>query len=46
MLLSHTLLRHYATNRKVADLIPNEVIEFFQFIESFQPRYGSGVDKL
>jgi hypothetical protein len=27
----HSLLRHYATSRKVAGSIPDEVIEFFQF---------------
>jgi hypothetical protein len=29
--------RHYATSRKVAGSRPDEVIELFQFTESFQP---------
>jgi hypothetical protein len=37
-------LRHYAKSRKVPDTIPDGVFEFFQFIQSFQPHYGSGVD--
>jgi hypothetical protein len=37
-------LRHYATGWKVAVSIPGEVIEFFQFTESFQPHYDTGVD--
>jgi hypothetical protein len=37
-------LRHYATTRKVAGSIPNEVIGLFQFTETFQPHYGTGVD--
>jgi hypothetical protein len=39
---------HFKTDRKavctVAGLIPEEVIEFFQFIYSFWPQYGPGVD--
>jgi hypothetical protein len=37
-------LRHYATSRKVAGSIPDDVIRFFQCTESFQSHYGSGVD--
>jgi hypothetical protein len=33
-------LRHYATSRKVADLIPDEVIRFFKLTYSFQAHYG------
>jgi hypothetical protein len=36
-------LRHYATNRKVASLSPDEV-DFFQLTYSFHPHYGPGVD--
>jgi hypothetical protein len=37
-------LRHYATSRKFAYSIPEEVTDFFQFTYSFQPHYGPGVD--
>jgi hypothetical protein len=37
-------LRHYATNRKVAGSIPDEVIGFFQLTSSFQAHCGPGVD--
>jgi hypothetical protein len=30
-------LRHYGTSRKVAGSRPDEVIQFFQFTQSFQP---------
>jgi hypothetical protein len=35
-------LRHYATSRKVAGSIPDEVIRFFKW-QSFQLHYGPGV---
>jgi hypothetical protein len=36
---------HYATSRKVAGSIPDEVIVFFfQFISSFQPHCSPGFD--
>jgi hypothetical protein len=37
-------LKYYATSRKVADSIPNEVIGFFQLTCFFQPHHGPGVD--
>jgi hypothetical protein len=37
-------LRHYATSRKVAGSIPDEVTGFFQLTLSFQPHYGRGID--
>ena len=36
--------RHCATSRKVADSIPDKVIEIFLFISSFRPLYRPGVD--
>jgi hypothetical protein len=36
-------LRSYATSRKVAGPNPDEVIDFSQFISSFQPEHGTGV---
>jgi hypothetical protein len=35
---------HYATSRKVAGSIPDEVTGFFQLTKSYQPHYGPGVD--
>jgi hypothetical protein len=32
-----------AISRKVESSSPDEVTEFFQFTESFQPHYGPGV---
>jgi hypothetical protein len=37
-------LRHYASSRKFAGSIPDEVIGFFRLNYSFQPHYGPGVD--
>jgi hypothetical protein len=42
-LTAGTRLRHYATSRKVAGLILEEVIGF-SIEQSFQPNYSSGVD--
>jgi hypothetical protein len=36
-------LRHYDTSWKAVGYIPNEVIGFFQFDQSLQPHYGTGV---
>jgi hypothetical protein len=38
-----SLFRHYATSRKVAGLIPVEVIGFFS-VDLIQPHYGPGVE--
>jgi hypothetical protein len=37
-------LRRYATSRKVASSIPDEVIYFLPFIQGFQPHCGPGID--
>jgi hypothetical protein len=43
-MLKFSRLRHYATRLKVADSIPDEVIEFFHFTCSFQMHYIAGPD--
>jgi hypothetical protein len=40
----YTWLRHYATSRKVACSIPDEVIVFFNWPNHFQPHFGPSVD--
>jgi hypothetical protein len=43
LLVLYMSLSHYTTIWKVASLIPKEVLEFFQFTESFESHYGYGV---
>jgi hypothetical protein len=38
--------RHYATSRKVAGSIPDEVTEFFDLSDLSKPQYGPGVDSV
>jgi hypothetical protein len=35
-------MRHYAASRMVAGSIPDDVNEFFQITQSFQPHYSLG----
>jgi hypothetical protein len=36
-------MRHNTTSRKVAGLIPDHVVGFFNLTQSFQPHYSTGV---
>jgi hypothetical protein len=38
------ILRNYATSRKVAGSIPDEVFGYFQLVQSFQPHCDHGHD--